>query len=86
MSDLCSLRCVLTSLHGAIPALHIQVSKIHTHVCAPISAMSILDDTLTHVHVDIVGPLPVSLGVLSAHRGEPLDQMARGFSTDFHHH
>ena len=39
-----------------------QKAKVHTHVKAPVEQMKIPDTPFAHVHVDLVGPLPVSQG------------------------
>lgn len=39
-----------------------QASKVHQHVRSPVQHIPIPADTFTHVHVDIVGPLPPSCG------------------------
>ena len=42
--------------------LHCQRSKIHQHTKAPPSTFAMPDARFSHVHVDIVGPLPPSKG------------------------
>ena len=39
-----------------------QASKIHLHVKAPVLPMEVPQEAFTHIHVDLVGPLPVSAG------------------------
>ena len=42
--------------------LHCQASKIHRHYRAPIDTIPVPPRRFTHVHVDLVGPLPPSGG------------------------
>jgi cleavage and polyadenylation specificity factor subunit 1 len=42
--------------------LHCQTSKIHRHYRAPVESIPVPSRRFTHVHVDLVGPLPVSSG------------------------
>lgn len=42
--------------------LHCQTSKIHRHYRAPVDTIPVPPRRFTHVHVDLVGPLPVSAG------------------------
>ena len=42
--------------------LHCQKSKIHRHIKAPLGTFSVPDNRFAHVHLDLVGPLPVSNG------------------------
>lgn len=39
-----------------------QTAKIHQHICAPILYIQIPQDSFSHVHIDIIGPLPPSQG------------------------
>ncbi len=39
-----------------------QRAKVHKHIEAPISTFSLPDARFSYVHVDLVGPLPISLG------------------------
>ena len=39
-----------------------QTSKIHTHVRSPIETFKVPDRRFSHIHVDLVGPLPPSDG------------------------
>jgi len=41
---------------------HCQSSKIHRHIHAPVDSIPVPHRRFTHVHVDIVGPLPPSRG------------------------
>ena len=42
--------------------IYCQVSKIQRHYRAPVKAIPVPPRRFTHVHVDIVGPLPTSRG------------------------
>ena len=42
--------------------LQCQRSKIQRHTCAPLSNFDLLNHRFSHVHIDIVGPLPHSNG------------------------
>lgn len=37
-------------------------SKVQTHIRAPVTAMEVPEEPFTHIHVDLVGPLPPSRG------------------------
>ncbi|GBM21590.1 Retrovirus-related Pol polyprotein from transposon 412 [Araneus ventricosus] len=39
-----------------------QISKIQRHTKTPLGTFSLLDARFTHIHIDIVGPLPSSEG------------------------
>ena len=39
-----------------------QKSKAHKHICAPLGTFSTPDARFSHVHIDLVGPWPVSQG------------------------
>ena len=39
-----------------------QKSKVHTHILAPLGTFSTPDDRFNHIHIDLVGPWPVSQG------------------------
>ena len=42
--------------------IHCQTSKVQTHVRAPIDNFKVPEKRFSHIHVDIVGPLPPSCG------------------------
>lgn len=42
--------------------LHCQTSKIHTHIKAPLEEFKVPSKRFSHIHVDLVGPLPPSDG------------------------
>ena len=42
--------------------LHCQRCKVQRHTCAPLSNFEIPNDRFSHVHIDLVGPLPPSNG------------------------
>ena len=39
-----------------------QKSKVHKHICAPLGTFSASDARFSHVHIDLVGPWPISQG------------------------
>ena len=39
-----------------------QKSKVHKHIRAPLGTFSTPDARISHVHIDLVGPWPVSQG------------------------
>ena len=39
-----------------------QKSKIQTHICSSAPQIPVLTRSFSHLHVDLVGPLPVSVG------------------------
>ena len=39
-----------------------QKSKVHTHIHAPLGTFSTPDARFSHIHIDLVGPWPVSQG------------------------
>ncbi|XP_069759374.1 uncharacterized protein [Narcine bancroftii] len=41
---------------------HCQTSKVHIHTRAPVQEFEHVREWFSHIHVDIVGPLPVSWG------------------------
>ena len=52
-----------------------QASKIHRHVKAPLATFAPVQRRFEHIHVDIVGPLPPSLG--STHLLTVVDRFSR---------
>ena len=52
-------RVITTWTHSCVSC---QKSKVHTHIRAPLGTFSTPDARFSHIHIDLVGPWPVSQG------------------------
>ena len=66
----------------ACGCIECQTAKVHRHNKAPLQKFDRATTRFTHVHVDLVGPLPASGGYTHLLTGDrSVHQMARGHST-----
>ena len=57
--------------------IHCQTSKTHKHTRAPLEKVAVPERRFSHIHVDIVGPLPSSEGFTCTHLFTIIDRSTR---------